>query len=299
MRLLIVSFIIVQWGCGQSRTAAGPGPAVRPVSSEPVLASVNGSPILASDLAGQLRAGQEPQQALRELIRRELLVQEASRRGLDRDPRVNDAQRRAMVELFIRRTFRDQLGPKQIPRELVEQAWEKNKYLYQHPELREVRYLLAKADKKSTPAAHAAAKALAGRWRALATSRPHTPEEFMTIPRQAAPPADIAIEANPIITALRGTTVESFADATFALSRPGDVSPVVQSIYGYHVIYLVRTIPPENKTTLREAEDEVRAKFLEEARTILLQELIAKLEKENQVRLLPENLTKSGSEARP
>jgi len=72
---------------------------------------------------------------------------------------------------------------------------------------------------------------------------------------------------------------------------------VVETRYGYHVIYLIKKIPASN-VTLKQAEGEIRGRILEDARAILLQELIDKLEKEAHVKLMPENLPGLG-EVRP
>lgn len=303
VELLLGLASLLTGSCGQPRHLRQPqagGPVeLRPVSSEPVIATVNGSPLLASDLVLQRRAGQTPGQALRELIQAELLVQEAARRGLDRHPRVLAAQRRAMAELLVRRSFRDELGPAQIPRRLVEQAYQKNLRRFRHPELVDVSHILASATKKDPPAVHQAARRLAERARALAIARPLTPEAFLAIEKQLAPQAGaVRLRAETLTTPLRGYTVAPFADAAFALTRPGAVSPVVATSFGYHVIYLRQRIPASN-VTLEQAEPEIRQRILEEARTTLLGEFIAKLEKEHRVRLMPENMDRVRSEAKP
>jgi peptidyl-prolyl cis-trans isomerase C len=291
-RLALLASVMLS-ACGQRPAARVEAP-TRVVSSEPVLATVNGAPILASDLPVQAGAARTPRDALAQLIQQELLVQEAARRGLDHHPSVLDMQRRAMVELLVRRSFRDQIGAQQIPRRLVEQAYRKNLGRFVHGELVEVYHLYASTSKKRPLPEQEAARQLAVRAHALATARPLTPEQFVAIAAQVGPEDKIHAEKLPP----HGYDwfVPSFADACRPL-KPGAVSGVVETRYGYHVIYFIRRIPAIN-VPLEQAEAEIRTRILDESRAILLQELIDKLEKEGHVKLMPQNLPGLG-EARP
>jgi peptidyl-prolyl cis-trans isomerase C len=295
--LIALALLAGAGGCGGTRRAPeSQHAAIVAVSSSPVVAVVNGAPLPGSDLVLQMRSGQQADEALRALVREELLVQEAARRGLDRDPRVIDMQRRAMVELLVRRQFHDELGLQQIPRRLVEQAYQKNRSHFQRPEAVEVSHFLALAKPKDSPEKREAARRLAERVRALATARALTPDEFLALEKPIKTEAGaIPTRFETLTTPLRGYTVDAFADAAFALARPGAVSPVVPTRFGYHVIYLRKRIPGVD-IPLERAEAEIRGRILEEARTQLLMEFTDSLEKRLGVQLMPESLPEARGE---
>lgn len=58
----------------------------------------------------------------------------------------------------------------------------------------------------------------------------------------------------------RGKMVKSFEDAAFALAKPGDVTEVIESQFGYHVAQLVEKHPPGVQPF-----DEVKEQLIEEA----------------------------------
>lgn len=58
----------------------------------------------------------------------------------------------------------------------------------------------------------------------------------------------------------RGMAVKSFENAAFALKNPGDISPVVQTPAGFHVIYLNERTEPQVKS-FDEVKDKLIAQF--------------------------------------
>lgn len=73
-----------------------------------------------------------------------------------------------------------------------------------------------------------------------------------------------------------GQMVPEFEKAAFALKKPGDLSPLVESKFGYHIIKLEETKPAR-----KEPFDEVKAPLMAEARTKAQQD--ARAEKARQL----------------
>jgi hypothetical protein len=266
-----------------------------------VMARVNGVPILREDLVLQMRDGQGRRSALKELIRREALAQEAIRLGLDRDPLVRRAQRRAMAHLLIERELANNFTKKEVPREMVERAYQLNKKRYVHPELVTVLHHVVLAYRRHDADHHRRAKLLARKIRTAATARRLSIEEFLELAKTVGRlDPELEINTDRVTTPQRGYTVDSFADAAFALSGKGAVSPVVQSIFGYHVIYLVKRIPAIN-IPLSQAEDEIRERVFDQARKQAFEVWIKRLEKRYEVSIrhgvtLPDLLADEGTE---
>lgn len=293
-RVLLFPVAALICGCGGARA---PTPEEEEVALSPagapedqVVARVNSAPLLASDVALQMQSGEDRRQALQSQIRLELLAQEAHRRGLDSDPSAREAQHRAMVTLLLRRQFKEEYTAQSIPRELVETAYKLNRSLYVHPELVRVTHVLVGASPDQPPEHHERALAIARKVHGMAVSRPLSRQEFADlVARVMAGAPGLRVKAESLRTPRRGYTVDAFADAAFALEKPGQVSPVVTSRFGYHVIYLEERTP-ERATSLAEAEPEIRGRILEEARTLALNKLGEELEKRYGVTTYPERL---------
>ncbi|MFH1130214.1 MAG: peptidyl-prolyl cis-trans isomerase [Pseudomonadota bacterium] len=264
-------------------------------SPEEIVATVNGIPILASDLLIQMQAENDSRAALEVLIKHELLAQEARKRGYAKDLAALDMERRAMANLIIRREFGDQFKPENVADHWIEKAYENNKTKFVHPDLVEVVHLLAKVLPHQSKKLHERAEELAQKAHAIAVSRPLTPDEFAQIRDLLAKEAvGIKFKAQTFFTD-ETTVVRPFAEAAFALKEPGDISPVVKTRYGYHVIYLKRKIPSRN-TPLSEVKEEIRAKIFEEVRAEEFKLYLDELEKRIGVSVNPGALDPSKPE---
>jgi peptidyl-prolyl cis-trans isomerase C len=263
MRRALVGGVLALIGCGRGQgpradgwqvPLSAPGPA--DPDADPVVATVDGRPIRASDVALQARAKGEPAKAaLAELIDGELLAGEAARRGLDRDRDALEAARAEGVRQLVARTFEKEVTPESIPMNGVRHFYDDNQSSLNHDEKVDVWHIIVPtataftdADKQ---AARAAAEELARRARGIGSA-----DAFVALaPTVTAP---IAARAEHVQTALHGWTVREFATAAFALEKPGDVSPVVETKYGFHVIYLIGRIAPLH-LSLADAEPKIRA----------------------------------------
>jgi peptidyl-prolyl cis-trans isomerase C len=280
-------------GC---RNAAAPRPAASTValvadrsSSDPVVATVDDRPIYASDVAAQARVRNvDARAALDDLIAAEALVGEAQRRGLDRAPEVRDTGRAEMVRRFLHQAMEVELTPASIPMKAVENAYKRNGGVFDHDWYVEVLHILVVAPLKKggTPGPErAAARAVAEKLAADAQKVGGDAEAF----RALATKIDRPVKLEDLVTGRHDFTVEEFAAAAFALKNPGDVSPVVETRFGFHVIYLVKRIPPEH-VPIAAAESRLREGLFPEFQRFELTRFANELESKHDIIRHPERL---------
>ena len=135
MRPLALTLLVCACG-GKASLPSGPEVnwTINPQPGDSVVAQVAGMPIFSSQVATHARAtGLAPRAALDDLIRQELLVREARRRGYDRDREVSLAQREEMVRTFVARDFgRRNADPSVIPDSDLRPVYERGIEYFKH-----------------------------------------------------------------------------------------------------------------------------------------------------------------------
>lgn len=124
------------------------------------------------------------------------------------------------------------------------------------PDRTRVRHILVK-DKSA--AGRAKAEALLAQLKAGAS--------FETLAREHSDDAESAGKGGDLGFIVADGVVPEFAQAMQALSKPGDLSGIVQTPYGYHIIELV-----QRREAGKRPFDEMREQLLMQARTALLKE---------------------------
>jgi hypothetical protein len=258
MRRPALLVAVVLGGCSHKASHEAPIAGLQAASTDEVVATVDGRPIYASDVARQARArGVDAKQALSDLVDAEALAGEAQRRQLDHDLEVVDETKGAMVRRYLADTFEKQHSVADVPDIIVRREYQRNLAVLNHDTYADVWHFFVPVDKKASPDDKAAARA-----RALALSkqaRGMTLDQFKELGKS------LGLHNEEIITARDGWVQRPFSEAAFAqLKKPGDVTydPPLTT-YGYHVEYLIRWIPPA-RVTLAEAAPKIREKIFPE-----------------------------------
>jgi peptidyl-prolyl cis-trans isomerase C len=118
--------------------------------------------------------------------------------------------------------------------------YEKNKGQMQMPERLHLRHILVLVDPKATPADREKAKQKAEGL----LKRVQGGEDFAKVAGEASDDPGSKGRGGDIGLIAHGQTVPAFEAAAFALKKPNELSPVVESSYGYHIIQLLeRQVP--------------------------------------------------------
>jgi peptidyl-prolyl cis-trans isomerase D len=151
-----------------------------------------------------------------------------------------------------------------VPEDKLREYYKENEKRYAVAEERRASHILIKADKSAPAAERAQAKAKA---EALLAEVKKNPASFADVARKNSQDTGSALNGGDLDFFGRGAMVKPFEDAAFAL-KPGGISDVVESDFGYHIIQVTQARGGETKSfdqVRPEIEDEVK-KQLAQAR---------------------------------
>jgi parvulin-like peptidyl-prolyl isomerase len=117
----------------------------------------------------------------------------------------------------------------------VKAFYDKNQEQMKRPERVHVRHVLVKVDKGATAEAKQKARAKADDVLAKAKGG----ADFAKLASESSDDPGSKQHGGDLSWVARGQTVPPFEAAAFALKKPNDLSPVVETEYGYHVIQLL------------------------------------------------------------
>lgn len=154
-----------------------------------------------------------------------------------------------------------------------------NLHRYEQPETVRARHILVKVAQNATAEVRSAALARIDAVRAeLAAGG-----DFAELARRHSED-NSALDGGDLGAVPRGRMVKPFEEALFALA-PGQVSDVVQTVFGYHLIKAeARTAP--STVPLDEVREGIRTRLLAEKRTDLARQIVARLKAAADIQLL-------------
>lgn len=211
-----------------------------------------------ADRAGFMNSPERIEQLIQTMLMDEQLADEARERELQKRPLFDVEVELAKDQILSRRRQQQFLADLEVP---DMETLAKERYLaapdqYTIPERLQLMHVLVRAIGRTVEDA----EALAGEVRAKALEG----ADF------AALVAEYTDEKNPqtgnrtdgmLHNVRRGQMVSTFEEAAFALKEPGDISPVVKTPFGWHVIKLL-----ERKPALRRSYEDVRGSIVAELR---------------------------------
>lgn len=214
------------------------------------------------------------------LVKRELLYQEAKAKGIENTEKVKKelekVKKRLLVDVFLRDAIKTDLN---VDDKTLKEYYKKNEKRFTEPEKTHTKHILVK-DKKLADEI----------WGKLQKS----PESFEKLA------AEYSIDSSgkqggDIGAHEKGTLVPEYEAAVEKLSKPGDISPVVKSQFGYHIIKLVKKEKP-TVAKFEDIKDEVKEEYIKENQRKLFEQVVADLKKKYSVKINEEGLKKLENE---
>jgi len=233
--------------CGGTETSTPRASEPRPEGSTEVVATIGSRKITLGDLDRQLQTQpitrsrltdlQRKKDFLDNVIRFELLADEAMRRGLDKDPEVLEAMRRVMVQKLTQQQFGELEVA--VTEEDARAFYEANRNDYVKPERVRLSHIFFSAPKGESRRNQVRAEAE----RALADLRRKDRDAFSDLAKKRSDDnrskragGDLSFRTRAELEELWG---EEFAAAGFALKTIGQFADLVVTDQGFHIVKLL------------------------------------------------------------
>jgi peptidyl-prolyl cis-trans isomerase C len=216
------------------------------------------------------------------LVRVELLAREGISQGLQNDPDVVETVKKVLAQKTLQQAL-EKNAPQPTDEEV--KAWYDNHQAdFQRPEMIHLQQLFLTADTKD-PAKRKARAAEAEKLRAKAKAlKPEDEAGFSALVKASSDDAltkQMGGDLRPMpvgdVEARYGAEV---AQAGKALQNPGDLSPVVATDKGFHILRLKSRIPARTQA-LDEVKMQIRNRLYSERRTAASEDLMKRLKSES------------------
>ena len=228
MRRQVLMAAIFLVGTAGTLSAAAEEPASGDADANRVVARVNQTEITYGEFHKRLENIQQqrgpipPEQfkdVVRGMVQEEILLQNATTEGLERERAVKDkleqARRRVLIEELLQRKI---IAYSQVTDEEARKMYEDNKPLFSTETVR-VSHIMVKTEAE----AEAILKDL------------QAGKEFAELAKAKSQDTGSAEKGGDLGELRRGRTVPEFEEAAFRL-KEGELSPVIKTEYGYHIL---------------------------------------------------------------
>lgn len=295
--VLLVLLPALLLGCGAKRQEETATPAGKATGEGTVVARIDDQVITAAQLQEQINklppftrrryeAAEQKKRFLENLVRFEVMAQEAKSRGYDRDPDVQRVLKQQMITEFLGKEVDAKLKAEDLSDVDVAAYYAAHKDEFVRPEAVRVSQILIK-DKATAAKVAAEAKATARGTGARAD------EAFIALVRKHSQDEDSKGHGGDLTYFDRKTAPypRPVVEASFALKDVGDVSDPIESDAGFHILKLKQRRPGFTRP-LPEVQAEIRRLILQERRTKKIEELVAEMKQKVKVEIYEDELKK-------
>jgi peptidyl-prolyl cis-trans isomerase C len=236
--------------------------------------------------SGRLPQGAPPatfyRDVLNGMIARSLFLQEAKAQGIKADAQEVDQQiaafksrfpspeafqqalasqgiteqslrEQAQTQLTVQKYLKSQVFDKvSVTDQAAKTFYDQNQAKMKQPERLRIRHILIRVAENATEADKQKAREKAD----ALLARIKAGEDFAKLARENSEDPGSKANGGELPPMGRGETVPPFEQAAFALQKPNDVSPVVQSQFGFHIIQLIERLP-ESQVPFEQAKGRI------------------------------------------
>jgi peptidyl-prolyl cis-trans isomerase C len=197
----------------------------------------------------QLNTLERKRQFVDNYILNDLLTDEGHAQGYDRDPEITHQVEELRKRLVVQRVMKEFQEPPDLSDEQVRAYYDQNRRLFSGSQVR-VSHILVKDE--------ALAKSLRDQLR-------EDPSKFEELAKANSTDTATAARGGDLGFFGQGRMVAEFEQAAFALEKAGDISEVVKSPFGYHIIKLTERKDGPDKP-FEEAKDRIRVMLVNQKR---------------------------------
>ncbi|RKH35827.1 peptidylprolyl isomerase [Corallococcus sp. CA031C] len=297
--LLLTALLAV--GCsGGSRAPEGQG--VK--KAGPVVAQVNGQPVTAPELEARLNeqppfvraryaSPEKKREFLDNLIRFELLAQEAKKRGLEQDPEIQTTLQKVMVQKLLRQQ-QDATGT--LSESELRKYYDEHVTEFVRPERVRLGHLFLAAPKENVGKRNqvrAAATKLLAEVKAQSAGANKSAFELKAAEQSAdtatrSAGGDLGFLTREELTKAWGAPL---AEAAFALANASDLGPVVETDQGFHLVKLLGRQVGTNQE-FEAVKSRIEGRLMAERRAKALEDFITSLKAQAKIEVHADVLEK-------
>lgn len=179
----------------------------------------------------------------------EAFQQALASQGLTEQVLRTQAQTQLTVEKYVQSRVFDKVS---VTDQQAKTFYDQNQARMKQPEKVRLRHILIRVDESAPEADKAKAREKAD----SLLARVKGGEDFAKLAQENSDDPGSKARGGELPPMGRGETVPPFEQAAFALQKPNDLSPVVQSQFGYHIIQLLERLP-ESQVPFEQAKGQI------------------------------------------
>jgi parvulin-like peptidyl-prolyl isomerase len=275
--------LLISAGCNQetgSRPNAESGQVLAVVGTGTVTAEEFKARLSEQPAFVQARFGtpEKKRELLDNLIQQELLVQEARRRGLDKDPEIQATLEKLMVQKLVRTVAESSAGT--VDEAELRKNYEANLDEYRRPERVQVSHLLIAADRADPKREQKKAKAVQLLAELKGVQGAAGAQAFEARARALSDDAssrdlggDLGARTQEELAALMGPAL---AEAAFGLRTVGELSGVIETDKGFHLLKL-QARQAKSEQPFESVKSRIESRLLAERRSQNLDAFITEM----------------------